>query len=90
MEKLLAVFLHFQIIQVNRNGFEELLLTFDPSQEQMLEVSRFQKLKILKRFVVPWTCGLILLVVIAGCSSKEPEVFFRRGERDVLLSLIHI
>ena len=48
MEKLLAVFLHFQIIQVNRNGFEELLLTFDPSQEQMLEVSRFQKLKILK------------------------------------------
>ena len=84
MEKLLAVFLHFQIIQVNWNGFEELLLTFDPSQEQMLEVSRFQKLKIFKRFVVPWTCGLILLVVIAGCSSKEPEVFFRRGERDVL------
>ena len=60
MEKLLAVFLHFQIIQVNRNGFEELLLTFDPSQEQMIEVSRFQKLKIFKRFVVSWTCGLIL------------------------------
>ena len=33
MEKLLAVFLHFQIIQVNRNCFGELLLTFDPSQE---------------------------------------------------------
>ena len=75
MEKLLAVFLHFQIIQVNRNGFEELLLIFDPTQEQMLEVSRFQKLKIFKKFVVPWTYGLILLVVIAGCSSKEPEVF---------------
>ena len=59
MEKLLAVFLHFQIIQVNRNGFEELLLTFDPSQEQMIEVSRFQKLKIRKRFVVPWTLSLI-------------------------------
>ena len=59
MEKLLAVFLHFQIIQVNRNGFGELLSTFDHSQEQMIEVSRFQKLKILKRFVVPWTCGLI-------------------------------
>ena len=84
MEKLLAVFLHFQIIQVNRNGFEELLLTFDPSQEQMIEVSRFQKLKILKRFVVPLGSGLILLAVLAGCSSKEPEVFFRRGERDVL------
>ena len=49
MEKLLAVFLHFQIIQLNRNGFEELFLTFDPSQEQMIEVSRFQKLKILKK-----------------------------------------
>ena len=63
MEKLLAVFLHFQIIQVNWNGFEELLLTFDPTQEQMLEVSRFQKLKIFKRFVVPWTCGLILSLI---------------------------
>ena len=84
MEKLLAVFLHFQIIQVNQNSFGELLLTFDPSQEQMLEVSRFQNLKIFKRFVVPWSCGLILLVVIAGCSTKEPEIFFRRGERDVL------
>ena len=84
MEKLLAVFLHFKITQMNRNGFGDLLSTFDPSQEQMIEVSRFQKLKIFKRFVVPWTCGLILLVVIAGCSSKEPEVFFRRGERDVL------
>ena len=84
MEKLLVVFLHFQIIQVNWNCFEELLSTFDPSQELMLEVSRFQKLKIFKKFVVPWICGLILLVVIAGCSSKEPEVFFRRGERDVL------
>ena len=51
---------------------------------RMIEVSRFQKLKIFKRFVVPWTCGLILLAVLAGCSSKEPEVFFRRGERDVL------
>ena len=50
----------------------------------MIEVSRFQKLKILKRFVVPWTCGLILLAVLDGCSSKEPEVFFRRGDRDVL------
>ena len=84
MEKLLAVFLHFQIIQLNWNGFEELLSTFDPTQEQMLEVSRFQKFKIFKKFVVPWTCGLILLAVLAGCSSKEPEVFFRRGERDVL------
>ena len=85
MEKLLAVFLHFQIIQVNRNGFEDLLLTFDPSQEQMIEVSRFQKLKILKKkFVIPLGSGLILLAVIAGCSSKDPEVFFRRGERDVL------
>ena len=84
MEKLLAVFLHFQIIQVNRNGFEELLSTFVPTQEQMIEVSRFQKLKIFKRFVVPWTCGLIMFVVIAGCSNKKPEVFFRRGERDVL------
>jgi len=84
MEKLLAVFLHFKIIQMNRNGFEELLSTFDPTQEQMLEVSRFQNLKILKRFVIPLGSGLILLVVIAGCSSKEPEVFFRRGERDVL------
>ena len=52
MEKLLAVFLHFQIIQVNRNGFEELLLTFDPTQEQMIEVSHFQKLKILKLLIV--------------------------------------
>ena len=69
---------------MNSNGFEELSSTFDPTQVQMLEVSRFQKLKIFKRFVVPWTCGLILLVVIAGCSSKEPEVFFRRCERDVL------
>ena len=84
MEKLLAVFLHFQIIQVTWNGFEELLLTFDPSQEQMIEVSRFQKLKILQKFVIPLGSGLILLAVIAGCSSKEPEVFFRRGERDVL------
>ena len=84
MEKLLAVFLHFQIIQVNRNGFKELLLTFDPSKEQMIEVFRFQKLKILKRLVFPWGCGLILLAVLAGCSTKEPEVFFRRGERDVL------
>ena len=84
MEKLLAVFLHLQIIQVNQNGFEELLLTFDPSQKQMIEVSLFQKLKILKRFVVPWICGLILLAVLAGCSSKEREVFFRRGEREVL------
>ena len=82
MEKLLAVFLHFQIIKVNRNGFEELLFTFDPSQEQMIKVSRFQKLKILKRFVVPWSCGLILLAVLAGCSSKELEVFFHRGQRD--------
>ena len=71
MEKLLAVFLHFQIIQVNWNGFEELLLTFDPSQEQMLEVSRFQKLKIFKRFVAPLGSGLILLAVLAGCSSKH-------------------
>jgi len=31
MEKLLAVFLYFQIIQVNWNGFEELLSTFDPT-----------------------------------------------------------
>ena len=69
---------------MNWNGFEELLSTFDPTQEQMLEVSRFQKLKILKRFVVPWSCALILMAVIVGCSSKEPEVFFRRGERDVL------
>ena len=84
MEKLLAVFLHFQIIQVNRNGFKELLLTFDPSQEQMIKIFRLKKLKILNRSVVPWGCGLILSAVIAGCSSKEPEVFFRRGERDVL------
>ena len=84
MEKLLAVFLHFQIIQVNWNSFEELISNFDPTQEQMLEVSRFQTFKIFKRFVVPWTCSLILLAVLAGCSSKEPEVFFRRGERDVL------
>ena len=84
MEKLLAIFLHFQIIQVNRNSLEELLLTFDPTQEQMIEVSHFQKLKILKRFVVTWSCGLVLVVVITGCSSKEPEIFFRRGERDVL------
>ena len=84
MEKLLAVFLHFQIIQMNWNGFGELLSTFDPSQEKMIEVSRFQKLKILKRFVVPLGSGLILLAVIAGCSTKESEVFFRRGERDVL------
>ena len=33
---------------MNWNGFEEFLSTFDPSQEQMIEVSRFQKLKILK------------------------------------------
>ena len=84
MEKLLAVFLHFQIIQMNWNSFGELLSTFHPTQEQMIEVSRFQKLKILKRFVVPWSYGLILLEVLAGCSSQEPEVFFRRGERDVL------
>ena len=84
MEKLLAVFLHFQIIQVNWYGFEELLSTFDPSQEQMIEVSRFQKLKILKKFVIPLGSGLILLAVLAACSSKEPEVFFRRGERDML------
>ena len=84
MEKLLAVFLHFQIIQVNWNGFEELLSTFDPTREKMIEVSSFQKLKILKKFVLPWGSGLILLTVITGCSRKEPEVFFRRGERDVL------
>ena len=71
MEKLLAVFLHFQIIQVNWNGFEELLSTFDPTQEKMLEVSCFQKLKIFKRILVPWTFGLILLAVIAGCSSNH-------------------
>ena len=59
MEKLLAVFLHFQIIQVNRNGFEELLLTFDPSQEQMLEFSLFQKLKIFLVISVILLCKLI-------------------------------
>jgi len=45
MEKLLAVFLHFQIIQVNRNGFEELLLTFDsPSRTDDRSFS-FPKIK---------------------------------------------
>ena len=30
------------------------------------------------------TCYILLMMVLAGCSKKEPEVFFRRGERDVL------
>ena len=90
MEKLLAVFLHFQIILVNRNGFEELLLTFDPSQEQMIEVSRFQNLKILKRFVVPWTCGLILLAEIAGYLRTSVCDNLRRGPLNLIPIYIYL
>ena len=38
----------------------------------------------LNSLIIPFTFYLLLMMVLAGCSKKEPEVFFRRGERDVL------
>ena len=38
----------------------------------------------LKFSLISFISFIMLMIVLAGCSKKEPEVFFRKGERDVL------